>query len=205
MRNLHCTAARRRRGSGVASALCAAFLLAVALATHAEINERLDYTDYPVQGAHRGSLGPALDENSPIHYAGTTYHAYTTWLVSWRYSWRTQPDGNCRIDQVAIDLHSTITLPRLEGGSPQLRERFERYLGALREHELGHHQIGRQAAQAIQQELQAMPPMADCRRLTAAANKLASRTIARFRNEERTYDLISEHGRQQGARLDYDY
>lgn len=205
MRNLHCTAARRSRWSGVASALCAASLLTVALATHAEINERLDYTDYPVQGEHRGLLGPALDENSPIRHDGTTYHAYTTWLVIWRYSWRAQPDGSCRIDQVATDLHSTITLPRLDGGSPQLRERFERYLRALREHERGHYQIGRQAAQAIDQALQSMPPMADCQRLAKAANKLASRTIAQFRNEDRTYDLISEHGRLQGARLDYDY
>ncbi|MNO07630.1 hypothetical protein D3C81_2299110 [compost metagenome] len=50
-----------------------------------------------------------------------------------------------------------------------------------------------------------MPPMADCQRLSTAANKLALRTVNQFKDEERTYDLITVHGRLQGARLDYDY
>ena len=100
---------------------------------------------------------------------------------------------------------ATIELPRLEGGSPSLRERFERYLSALHAHELGHHQIGHKAALEVDRQLQSMPPMADCQRLSTAANKLAQRTVNQFKDEERTYDEITVHGRLQGARLDYDY
>ena len=208
MRNLHCTSAWWSRRSGVAHLLCATSFLAFALAAlpaRAGVSETLDYTDYAVQGDHRGSLGLVLDENSPIRHDGQTYHAYTSWLVVWHYTWRADGNGSCRIVQTDTDLHSTITLPRLDGGSPLMRERFERYLTALREHELGHHQIGLQAAQEVDRQLQGMPPMADCQRLETAANKLAARTVNRFKDEERTYDLITVHGRLQGARLDYDY
>lgn len=205
MRNLHCTSAKR---AGVAHLHCATSFLALALlapVAGAEVSATLAYTDYLIQGDQRGSLARLLEDTSPIHADGQTYHAFTTWQVSWRYSWITEASGACRIAQVATAVHSTIKLPRLEGGSPSLRERFERYLGALHEHELGHHQIGHQAALEVDRQLQGMPPMADCQRLNTAANKLAQRTVNQFKEEERTYDLITVHGRLQGARLDYDY
>lgn len=45
--------------------------------------------------------------------------------------------------------------------------------------------------------------MPDCARLVAAANRLAHHIVERHKDEERTYDLVTVHGRTQGARLDY--
>jgi predicted secreted Zn-dependent protease len=182
------------------------FLMTLALITPvaiAEISETLTYSDYAVQANNSRSLARALNNTSPIRHDGKTFHAYTSWRVSWHYRWTADANGDCRIAEISTGLNTTIQLPRLVGGSDILRERFQRYLTALNQHELGHHQIGRKAALEVNRQLQAMPAMSDCQRLSTAANKLASRIVNQLKDEERTYDLITVHGRLQGARLDY--
>lgn len=206
MRILHCTSACRAQGGGVVRLLFASACLALALqapAVLAEISENLTYTDYRVEANSRQSLARQLTYTSPIRHDGKTFHAYTTWRVSWQFRWQAQANGECRIAQVSTSLDTTIQLPRLDGGSPRQAEQFQRYLTALKEHELGHHHIGRQAALEVNSQLQAMPAMPDCTRLVAAANRLAHHIVERHKDEERTYDLVTVHGRVQGARLDY--
>ncbi|MCQ4347407.1 DUF922 domain-containing Zn-dependent protease [Pseudomonas stutzeri] len=156
-----------------------------------------------MEASRHQSLARTLTHTSPIRQDGKTYHAYTAWRVSWEYRWTQEPDGACRIAEVATRLDTTIRLPRLDGGSPRQQEQFQRYVGALKEHELGHHQFGQRAAREVDDQLKALPAMSDCTRLVAAANRLAQRIVARVREEERTYDLVTVHGRTQGARLDY--
>lgn len=184
----------------------ATFLMTLALMApiaSAEISETLTYSDYEVAASNSGSLARALNNTSPIRHDGQTFHAYTTWRVSWNYRWAADANGDCRIIAVSTGLNTTIQLPRLVGGSAGQRERFQRYLTALNQHELGHHEIGRKAAREVDRQLQAMPAMADCQRLSSAANKLAYRIVNQLKDEERTYDLVTVHGRLQGARLDY--
>ena len=183
--------------------LLAAVLLISNAAAGGDIGETLSYTDYPVNAHDSRSLGYALNHHSPIRQGGKTFHAYTSWRVSWQYRWKVEDNGSCRISEVSSEVNSTIQLPRLIGGSPTQQERFQRYLSALKEHELGHHRIGRQAAIAVRQKLQGMPAMNSCQRLVSAANRLAQHTVERFKEEERTYDLVTAHGRLQGAHLDY--
>lgn len=206
MRNLHCIDACRAQRDGVARLLFATSALAVVLVApvvSAEVSETLDYTDYRVEANNNQSLARQLTYTSPIRHDGKTFHAYTTWRVSWQYRWQVESNGDCRIAQVSTSLDTTIKLPRLEGGSVQQQEQFQRYLTALNEHELGHHRIGRQAALEVDSQLQAMPAMSDCTRLVTAANKLAHQIVGRFKDDERTYDLVTIHGRTQGARLDF--
>lgn len=206
MRTLHCITAVRAQWGNIARTFLVAFPLALAVQASvalAEIRETLAYTDYRVEANNRQSLARQLTYTSPIRHHGKTFHAYTSWRVSWQYRWREESDGTCRIGQVATALDTTIKLPRLDGGSARQQEQFQRYLGALREHELGHHDIGRQAAQEVNAQLQALPAMPDCTRLVAAANRLAQRIVDRFKEQERTYDLVTVHGRLQGARLDF--
>lgn len=183
-----------------------AIIALLAQGARAELSETLEYTDYPVSADNAQSLGMALNNTSPIRQDGKTFHAYTAWRVNWNYRWLDAPDGQCRIIQVSTKLSATIELPRLERGSPSQHERFARYHQALHEHELGHYQFGRNAALEIDRELLAMPAMDDCQKLVATANRLAHRIIERYKDEERNYDLITVHGRLQGAHLaDYDY
>jgi predicted secreted Zn-dependent protease len=204
MRDQNRTSARNPGVTGIRQH--ASFLMALLLTApmaFAEISESLTYSDYAVSANNSRSLARALNNTSPIRHDGQTFHAYTTWRVNWHYRWAIEANGNCRIIEVSTGLNTTIQLPRLVGGSDILRERFQRYLTALNQHELGHHEIGRKAAREVDRQLQAMPAMSDCQRLSSAANKLAYRIVNRLKDEERTYDLVTVHGRLQGARLDY--
>ncbi|MNZ66582.1 hypothetical protein D3C78_848110 [compost metagenome] len=207
MKDLNCKSACKPSQPGVARRLKhATFLITLALiapTAFAEISETLTYSDYEVPASNSRSLARALNKTSPIRHDGQTFHAYTTWRVNWNYRWAADTNGDCRIIAVSTGLNTTIQLPRLVGGSYSQRERFQRYLSALNQHELGHHEIGRKAALEVDRQLQAMPAMADCQRLSSAANKLAYRVVNQLKDEERTYDLITVHGRLQGARLDY--
>lgn len=206
MDNRHGNSAHRPSRKGLPGGLLAGMLAMLSLAllapqVQAEIGEKLDYTDYPVPASADASLGRTLNHNSPIRHDGLTFHAYTTWTVSWTYRWIDAGDY-CRISEVATQLHGVIKLPRLEGGSEALRGQFDRYLQALHHHELGHYQIGRKAALEVDRELRALPVMANCQRLNAAANRIAHQVVDRHKEEERTYDLVTVHGQLQGARLD---
>lgn len=183
------------------SGLAALTLALLAAPVQAQIRETLGFANYPVPAGHAVSLGRTLNANSPIHHGGLTYHAYTTWTVNWAYRW-TQSIGYCQVNAVTTHLDSTIQLPRLDGGSSNLHRQFDHYLEALRQHELGHYQIGRMAAQQVDRQLRALPIMADCQRLNAAANHLAHQIVEHYREEERTYDRVTIHGQLQGARLD---
>ena len=169
----------------------------------AEISETLTYTAYRVEANSRQSLLRQLTHTSPIRHGGKTFHAHTTWRVKWQFRWQAETSGNCRIAEVATSLDTRIQLPRLDGGSEQQQEHFQRYLNALREHELGHHGLGRTAALEVDSQLKALPAMTDCSRLITAANRLAQHIVERYKDEERTYDLVTEHGRMQGAYLDH--
>lgn len=202
----HCNPGRQKTRPGMArrvAMLSPLALLLVGLHVSAEVSEMLDYRYYSVQTGNATSLARALNRTSPIRQEGLIYHAYTTWQINWNFRWREDADGYCRITQVATGLNGIIQLPRLEDGTSNQRAQFARYLGALHEHELGHYQIGRKAALEIDRQLQAMPSMAECSKLAAIANRTAYRIVDQFKEQERTYDSITIHGRLQGARLDY--
>lgn len=190
-------ATRRALGGGLLA--CLFFAGAPA---RAEVTEQLSETRYPADASQASSLGRALNAASPIRENGQIYHGYTTWRVNWRFWWDERPDGRCKITRVATDLTGTIQLPVLTGASAALQARFGTYLSALRTHELGHFQIGRDAAAAIDRRILALGERASCPALASEANALAERTLAEHRRREQDYDSRTGHGKTQGAWLE---
>jgi predicted secreted Zn-dependent protease len=176
-------------------------LLWLALTAQAEVQEHLREQYYDLQVASGQSLSRALNQASPIRQNGQIYHAYTRWQVQWKFWWREQRDGRCQIDLTRTQLNATITLPRLGGGDAQQRQRFEQYLGALREHELGHYRIGQAAAAEIDAALLQTPEYPSCAELQQQANRRANAILQRHTEQERQYDQQTGHGRSQGAWL----
>lgn len=207
--------ARKRQGAGCDEAgppwrrgaprIGAALLLALACLagpTRAEVLARLQTVEYPVRPAPGASLREALDAASPVRWEGRLFHADTRWQVRWTYRWFERGDGSCRITGARVELEGRIRLPRLEDASPAQQARFDRYLAALRLHELGHYQFGRDAAHEIEQRLLGLPGMPRCAALEAAAEALAQRTLEKHRERERDYDRRTGHGLGQGAVLE---
>lgn len=197
-------AAMTRIGQPARPSAFALLLLGAALArgVAAEVREQLVTTEYAISGDPSVPLPQLLNRASPIREGGKTFHGYTKWTVNWRFHWRDDAGAGCRIAGIVTRIEGRMTLPRLVGGSADQRERFETYLQALRQHEMGHFAIAKQAGREIDSRILALPPMRDCASLDAAANALGYRVLDQHLAREKQYDASTGHGRTQGAWLD---
>jgi predicted secreted Zn-dependent protease len=166
-----------------------------------EVSEKLTESPYDAYGDERSTLLSVLDAATPIVFAGRKYHAFTAWNVQWSLRWFAEPDGRCRVTSASVELTSKMQLPRLIGGSAQQRQAFYPYLSALRTHEFGHYQIGKDAAEAIDRGIQRLPPAATCHALEEDANTLGYRLLADYQARDRQYDQSTGYGKTQGASL----
>ncbi|GGX58605.1 DUF922 domain-containing protein [Saccharospirillum salsuginis] len=177
-------------------------LAALALNAVADVQQSLDYRDYPVKPRSDESISDALYRASPILEAGRVFHGYTRWWVEWRFWWRETANRQCRIDRVSVEVQGEIQLPRLDGGTPSQRERFNRYREALHQHELVHYGFGLRAGREIENSLRNLPPEASCLELETRANETGYEILRDYRQLEDRYDRETEHGRTQGAWLE---
>jgi len=192
----------------------AAAALAVCTAwppARADVEERLRHESYPVRLGAGQSLLTALNEATPLLKeggdeegagGGRRFHGYTAWDIRWQLRWQARPDGRCEPSHVKTRLTLTLTLPELLQADAAGRQRFERFVRALGEHEDGHLRIARAAARELDQALADLAPAAGCPALMAQAHGLARRLLDRTAQRQRAYDRETQHGCAQGACLE---
>jgi predicted secreted Zn-dependent protease len=185
----------------IALRLCALLLLPLAAAARAEVHETLDTDHYEARVQPGHSLALALNEASPFRPGNQVFHSATAWTLDWNVRPQATPDGRCRSADVRVDLKGEMTLPRLLGGSASQQDRFESYLTRLREHELGHFEIGREAARELEKDLYALKPARSCAELQASARAKSERLLPKYEALGDAYDRQTQHGRTQGAWL----
>ncbi|MDP3331470.1 MAG: DUF922 domain-containing protein, partial [Methylococcaceae bacterium] len=100
------------------------------------------------------------------------------------------------------EVTGNITLPELVGATAEQTAAFDNYVSALRVHELGHYDIGRETATVIDSGILALPQMSSCKKLEATANALGYQTLDDYKAREKQYDASTNHGETQGASLD---
>jgi predicted secreted Zn-dependent protease len=176
-------------------------LLIIAKTSSAQVSESLDYLYYTANADSRYSLLSVLNKASPIKINNRTFHGLTKWNVKWNYRWFEQPDGRCKITKVTTKYTSSIQLPELTGADSTQEQAFNTYLTALRTHELGHYDIGKQAADIIDSGIASLPEMSSCKEIETAANGLGYQTLDEYRAKEKQYDADTGHGKTQGAWL----
>ncbi|MCU0762034.1 MAG: DUF922 domain-containing Zn-dependent protease [Hydrogenophaga sp.] len=177
-------------------------LLLAALLAQAEVRPSLQVQTYPVTYRADASLRQTITAASPVRHQGRTFHGYTRWNVKWQFWWMEFPGGQCRIDRTVTQVDAVITLPELRGAPTEAQQVFDRFVTALREHEMGHYQFGLDAAHRIDQAIAALPPQPSCTALQAAANQLGRRLLDEAIRAEIAYDRDTQHGRTQGAWLE---
>lgn len=177
-------------------------LLIIAKNASAEVSENLVYSYYTADANTGGSLLKVLNKASPIRIKNRMFHGSTKWYVKWNYRWFRETDGRCRITTVTTKLTATITLPELIGATDEQTEVFDKYISALREHELGHYDISKEAAVIIDKGILALPEMSSCKELESTANALGYQTLDEYRAREKEYDVETAHGKTQGAWLE---
>lgn len=178
-----------------------ALLMSWSLVGHCEVHEKLTQSQYDVHGDERSSLLTLLNAATPIVFEGRKFHAFTSWNVHWNFRWFAEADGRCRVTSANVQLTSDMRLPNLIGGSTQQRQAFYSYLSALRTHEFGHYEFGKDAAAAIDRGIQRLPTASSCRALEQDANALGYRLLAEYQAREREYDQSTGYGKTQGASL----
>ena len=171
-------------------------------AAHAVVEEKSIERPYVVRAQPGQTLRQALWAATPITVDGQRFHGYTRWNVRWTFRWWREASGRCVITEVTTRLHTEAQLPELQAASPEQQAAFDRYLRALSDHEQGHVQIGRDAAQNIDQGIRQMPAAPDCATLEREANALGHRLLQDHVAREKQYDQRTRHGATQGARLD---
>jgi predicted secreted Zn-dependent protease len=176
-------------------------LLPLSVDARAEVHETLDTGHYEAHAQPGRSLALALNEASPFRPGNQVFHSATAWNMDWKLLPQSTADGRCRTAEVRIDLRGNMLLPRLLGGSRAQQERFDEYLSRLREHELGHFEIGREAARALEKSLYALKPARSCAQLQSAARDEGARLLKKYEAMGDAYDRQTEHGRTQGAWL----
>ena len=176
-------------------------LLILAQTSSAQVSENLVYTYYSANADTGSSLLKTLNKATPIRVDNRPFHGYTTWNVKWNYRWFEQADGRCKITKVTTDLTGNIKLPELVGATDEQTAAFDKYVSALRIHELGHYSIGKETATAIDNGILALPEMSSCKELESAANDLGYRTLEEYKEQEKQYDVSTAHGKTQGAWL----
>ena len=183
------------------AAPCFACLMLAAGAARAEVHEALDYDHYEARAQPGRLLSAALNEASPFRPDGRVFHSATAWTLDWQVRPEATANGRCKVGGVRVSLHGQMVLPRLVGGTPAQEQRFDAYLVRLREHELGHYEIGREAARQLEKEFYALRPAASCSALQAAAREAGARLLPKYEAMGDAYDLHTQHGRTQGAWL----
>lgn len=167
----------------------------------AEVSESLRFKYYAAEHRPGTTLLAALNASSPIRHEGRIFHGYTAWTVRWQFRWWEEADGRCRLTENQTRLAVEITLPSLSSTEAAARTAFDRYLTALKAHEMEHAKIGRSAAERIDRGILQLPEMSSCRALEAAANSLGMRLLREAVAEEKQMDQQTGHGRLQGAIL----
>ncbi|CAG1022445.1 hypothetical protein DOJK_01679 [Patescibacteria group bacterium] len=177
-------------------------LMILANIANAEVDAHVDYRYYTAYGDDDSTLLQILNKATPILENNRRYHGYTKWHVRWRYRWYEQADGRCKITSVKTTVTGDVLLPQLENANAEQTEAFERYVTALKEHELGHYNIGKEAGETIDQYIAELPEMPSCKILEKTANDFGYQTLDEYRAQEKQYDADTKHGKTQGAWLE---
>ena len=150
---------------------------------------------YNVEGLDYESLRTSLNVNGPMGY-----HGFASWRCSYHYT--TKMRGNaCQIATVTTRVSGEILMPRWvdEASAPvALQRRWSDYYSALKTHEDGHIQNGRELALLVKERLMGIGA-APCDQIKALARNEFEHIYENLKARDKEYDIRTNHGATQGA------
>ena len=147
---------------------------------------------FEVQGNDFDTLLAALNANGG-------FHGKAEWKLSYRYQPK-RAGRVCSLQSVSTQLDLSMTLPRWTpppGASANLHGRWTRYVSALRVHEEGHLQIGRDFDTSLKKSLAVI--RARCDQLDGRLKEIFATLLAQHQKRDIDYDRDTAQGRTQGA------
>ncbi len=192
-------AANRSLSSGGETALTAASTVPPSPPSP-RVNIRYRY--YPIVGNTAAALRQQMSRMGPQSQTnGQRYDARTDWHVHWAYNYGRR-GGRCAITSMntRVDVLYILpgwTAPRNTPAS--LIAEWQRYMGALKTHEIGHKNHGVEAGTAVLRTLHGIAPQPTCEALQAMINQRLKNAVVPYNQKDLEYDRITRHGFTQGA------
>lgn len=170
-------------------------------------SDRVKISYYPVSGGTLSELRESVAKSGPIDPEGMRRSARVEWDVRW--SWPLEvaqepTEPKARFEKVKCEIEIVVSFPRwVEQDSsrdPQLRQQWEAFESALAKHEQRHIELALDSFEEPCKQIRrayAHDPNLSIRQ----AHKIGQRELARIRAMDRDYDLKTDHGKTEGARL----
>jgi len=155
---------------------------------------------YGVSGSSIREIRQSIRHNRP---ARVDRDALTECNVRTRFS--VSPfQGEYRCAGFTATVTIRMTLPRWtapEGAPDSVREAWERYSTALIQHEVGHAQFALSQATELHRRVKELGTSSDPDSLSVRVQAMVQQTGQEFREREREYDRLTNHGIEQGVTL----
>ncbi len=152
---------------------------------------------YNVEGRDYTSLKRSLHTNGPKGYQG-----FASWNCTYEYT--TKKRGNdCQIATVVTQVKGEILMPRWvdeASASVELQRRWSNFYSALKTHEDGHIQHGRELALLVKERLMGIG-WTSCNDLASLARREFDKVYNNLKARDQEYDTRTEHGITQGTRF----
>ena len=161
--------------------------------------EQVDFSYYEVEGESPEALAAALSEHGP-DFNGSRFFGMTRWSLSADYGWQRRGVG-CGLENVRVEIDVETQLPYWRRSWTQdagLRTDWYTFLGALDEHERGHRDLAREAADTVRRRLVALEAPT-CAEVRERARRTAVEVMRTYDARHRAYDASTGHGHTQGA------
>ncbi|MCC7105005.1 MAG: DUF922 domain-containing protein [Chloroflexi bacterium] len=157
-------------------------------------------TYYDVTGANERQLLERMNRGGPRE-DGQEWSASVDWGATWTFP-HVDLGSRCAAGPMTVKLSVITTLPRWtepSSASRRLVDRWDRFLGGLRDHEAGHETIALQAGPELLKALSGLGMYLSCGDLDRAADSAGRAVVARYSDLQAAYDRDTEHGATQGA------
>lgn len=157
----------------------------------------IDVNTYDVEGTTEQEILRSLHERGP---RSGEFFGLMESEMAYRF-WKTPSDTGCRLEQIRLDLHLVITLPRWvpPADAPyDLRRDWARFETALRRHEDDHRKIAERDARETYHALRSLRTPT-CDTIEQEAQAITERLRIESDQRQQHFDRQTRHGRTQGA------
>jgi len=148
---------------------------------------------YDISGSTLAELRRELDAKGPKD-GGRGVDAYTRWYFRWE--WPGYGKLECDLSAAVVHAEVEVTFPRWQedpSAPLELRERWQRYIDALAQHENGHVELAVRHRETVLQAIQS----STCEN----ADESARRAVQSLNAANAAYDRKTQHGRKDGAKF----
>ncbi len=163
------------------------------------VKEKYEY--YKVCGICEKDLDCDLKEKCITFTDGKKYDSITIWKINWDYGYNNTAN-TCKADTFTVNVEVTFRLPKWAptDKAPQaLVDKWDTFVRNLLTHEKGHRDLAVEAAAKLARSVAELPPMETCADLDKNVRALGRERMKELKEEEKRYDVTTNHGRTQGA------